>query len=406
MFHNTTHLPQRLENDDYSCPDRFQKELDRLFLKGWQFIGDTSQLTREGDFFTTEIFGRPLICWLQNGEPETFLNVCSHRLCTLTDKAAGHFAGRMKCQYHGWEFDCQGNTCKIPDAQSFRPLTKQLVQLKKYRTERVGKLIFVSFEEDPPALKEYLGATMYDRCTEWFSDRYIPTMSLDRVLDCNWKVIVENALESYHIETMHTKTFKQAIPAEDLYHRFYDYGSELLMDYAQWGADRHLEWAINRWFGMKPTYNWRHMLRYPNIFILNSSLVTYIQAVVPISPTSSLSMMRIFNYAGDRPSLRNWLGSRMLRIGAKKTVGTVVMEDYEMYPNIQKGLSADAWPGEGLISVREERLFEFQEYLLRELDRNDDRDPSVSDRSLARPLNADYEELVAGDSTATEGPTK
>ena len=393
MFQNTTHLPQRLENKDYYCPDRFQEELKAFFLKGWQFLGDTTQVKKDGDFFTRELYGHPLICWFRDGRYEVFLNVCSHRLCTITDKANGRFDGRMKCQYHGWEFDGSGKTCKIPDAQSFRPLTKDLVRLKKFPVATVGKLIFISFEEDPPPLNEFLGQAMYDRCADWFGDRYIPAKNFDEVVDCNWKIVMENVLESYHIETVHHKTFKEIIRAEDVYNKFYEFGTEQLLDYREWGADRHMEWAINRCFGTKPTYDWWHIVRYPNIVIAKSSLVTYIQSAVPLSPSKTDNMFRAFSYAGPKPSLRNFLSAQILRQGARRFIGNVLAEDVVVYPGIQRGVSAADWPCGGLISIREERIFEFQEYVLRQLNRTEELGASER-RSLAKPFAEITDELL------------
>lgn len=369
MFQNATHLPQRLDARDYTCPDVYEKELQSSFLTGWQFLGDTTQLPKDGDYFTAELFGHPLICWRQAGQYETFLNVCSHRLCTITSQPSGHFEKRMKCQYHSWEFDKEGNTCKIPDAQSFRPLTKQLVRLKKYATTTVGKLIFVSFEESPPPIDQFLGERMHECCLEWFSDQYHGTANLDETIACNWKVIVENILESYHIETMHPKTLRYCAPATDLYHTFYENGNELLMDYKNWGADRKMEWLISKWFGVKPRYDWRHLVRYPNIIIANSSLVSYIQAVIPQSPTTTLNVFRVFHFAGRKKTLNNFVAGKALKIGAKRFVKKVLQEDSFVYPHIQKGVSASARPGDGLISTREERIYDFQGYVMRQLGR-------------------------------------
>ena len=365
MFHNATHLPQRLDSEDYFSESRHQRELDTMFLPGWQFIGDMTQLRRDGDYFTLQRFNRPLICWRTDGQVHTFLNVCSHRQCTLTNMPCGKFGKNMKCQYHSWEFDAEGNTCRIPDAKSFRPLTKQLVRLRKYRTETVGKLIFATFNEDAPSLAEYLGEPFYGLCQEWFLDDYEPTAKFDEEFPCNWKVIFENILESYHVESLHKRTFVQYAPEEDCTHTFREHGDEFLMNYESWGASRRMEWAISKWVGVDPTYRWRHVTRYPNFVIANSSLVSYIQVVVPISPTRCDNVFRVFHYPGARRGPRRWLADKMLGIGARSFVGRVLREDASLYPHVQIGVTAAERPNDGLISVREERIFAFQDYVLK-----------------------------------------
>src|SRR5262249_49364723 len=144
----------------------------RLFLPSWQCIGALTDAPQIGDFFTAEFYGRPLVCWHTSQGFQTFLNVCTHRFCTLTDKPRGHFAERIKCQYHGWEYDETGNTCKIPDAQHFRPLKKGELGLREFRTETVGQLIFASFQDSPPPLTEFLGSRLTAWCLKNFSPRH------------------------------------------------------------------------------------------------------------------------------------------------------------------------------------------------------------------------------------------
>ena len=80
MFLHDTHLPQLLAPGDYTSPEQHRRELETLFLPGWHLVGTASDLPREGDFLTTELFGHPLLVWRKDGEFHTFLNVCPHRL--------------------------------------------------------------------------------------------------------------------------------------------------------------------------------------------------------------------------------------------------------------------------------------------------------------------------------------
>ncbi len=212
MFVHATHLPQRLAADDYSSPQFHQDELESMFLPGWHCIGTLAELKRDGDYFTTELLGRPLLCWRSGGEVRTFLNVCCHRFCMLTHEQHGSFRDRMKCQYHGWEYDTGGNPRKIPDAQSFRPLVKNQLQLTSYRTETVGQLVFVSLASAGPSLAEYLGDEMHRLCQDWFSTDQRHLKEFDSDVEANWKIVVENVLESYHIATVHAKSFTDYPP--------------------------------------------------------------------------------------------------------------------------------------------------------------------------------------------------
>jgi phenylpropionate dioxygenase-like ring-hydroxylating dioxygenase large terminal subunit len=124
VFVNSTHLPQRLRAEDYTSEEVHQRELTDLFLPCWHFVGTLAEIPHVGDFCTREILGRSLIIWHTAEGIRVYLNVCAHRFCQLTNQPAGRAVKMIKCQYHGWEYDSTGNTCRIPDAQSFRPLAK------------------------------------------------------------------------------------------------------------------------------------------------------------------------------------------------------------------------------------------------------------------------------------------
>jgi choline monooxygenase len=154
MFIHETHLPQVLTPEEYTSEDHLDKEMGALFHDSWQFVGALTDIPNDGDYFTFELFGKPIIVWNQGGEIYTFLNVCPHRFSMLTHHKCGHSKERLTCQYHGWQFDETGNTRKIPDARSFKPMKQGELGLVKYHAETAGRLIFVNLSENPPPLRE------------------------------------------------------------------------------------------------------------------------------------------------------------------------------------------------------------------------------------------------------------
>ena len=155
MFISQEHHPQVLGRDCYHNREQFDKEIARLFLPAWHCVGLMSELPRDGSYLLRELFGRSVIIWRKNDRLHAFLNVCSHRYSELTAKPCGH-AERLKCQYHGWQYDTDGSICHIPDAKTFRPLKPGMLGLTPYHAERCGQLIFVSLDDNPPSLREFL----------------------------------------------------------------------------------------------------------------------------------------------------------------------------------------------------------------------------------------------------------
>ncbi len=81
------------------------------------------------------------------------------------------------------------------------------MRLKRFKVEFCGNLCFVSLEENSDSLLKYLG--------DFYLELEQMSLSLDKMVDmnkmaihANWKIIVENTLESYHVNAIHSSTFK------------------------------------------------------------------------------------------------------------------------------------------------------------------------------------------------------
>lgn len=365
MFQSTQHLPQRLSREHYVSPEIYQRELERIFLPGWHCIGVLPDAPHIGDFFTFELFGTPLVCWHTSEKFQTFLNVCTHRFCTLTDKPRGRFGERIKCQYHGWEYDEAGNTCKIPDAQHFRPLKKGELGLREYRTEMVGQLIFVTMNEGAVSVEEFLGPQLVAWCRRYFSPQHRLTHKSDLYLSCNWKVVVENVLEAYHLACVHTKSFRGYPNPERCQHEFHathDYYRHDSSDVV-WGS--RMERLVARLSGREPELYWEHILRYPNVILGGTGPWHYLQMVIPTGPETCRSVSYNMHYSGPKGQLWPFLLHRMLKRAGSIGAAVIQSEDAVIYPSIHRGTASEQRPhGGGLISAREERIFTFQDYVL------------------------------------------
>jgi choline monooxygenase len=378
VFVHDTHLPQLLSLAHYSDPAVQEREIQRLFLPGWHCLALWEQFRRDGDFKTIEVLGRPLLLWRRGDRIRAFLNVCSHRFSLLTDRPMGCFPGRLKCQYHGWEYDETGNTCKIPDAQSFRPLKKGELGLREYRAELLGQLVFVTLDDAAPPLCDYLGPDLAQLCREHFSMEHRLTYIGDKVQPCNWKIVIENLLESYHIEAVHPRTFRRFPVPEHCTHTFYPTYDYYIHDYRDEPDSVAAEKFICRLTGQPLDLKWRHILRYPNIAVGGSGPWYYLLMVFPLTPATCRFLTFTMHYPGPPGQWKTRLLHRVLKRFGTFMGKQINREDARIYPGIQRGLTAPDRPhGGGLISAREERIFAFQRHLLQHLGDADERPPTL-----------------------------
>jgi phenylpropionate dioxygenase-like ring-hydroxylating dioxygenase large terminal subunit len=363
MFLSETHLPQLLTPGHYTCQEQLQRELERLFRPAWHLVGTTASLPREGDFFTYELLGHPLIVWRTGGGVRAFLNVCPHRFSRLSGAACGHAGERLKCQYHGWEFDDTGNTRKIPDARSFRPMAAGELGLTPFATETCGQLIFVNLLDHPPTLRDYLGAG-YDLAERVSGQGRVFSFSTVSDLHANWKSRMENAMEDYHFDTVHARTLGRAAEAEDISNDLHA-GWSLCTTRVEpaAGAHRFLDGLLRRLVSVDYDLFYRHQVHYPNLVFGDVRLFGLAEASVPVSPDRTHTYYYYFCYRGhDR--LRNRLLVRCLRAWQRRFFLRVAGEDDGIVRELYQGVRAPRQPSRGLISIREERLFHFQKFVL------------------------------------------
>jgi phenylpropionate dioxygenase-like ring-hydroxylating dioxygenase large terminal subunit len=359
MFVHQNRLQHLLTPKEYLSEAQHRLEVEQLFQPAWHCVGTTAELSKHGDFLTLDLFDRPLLVRNLDGEIHAFLNVCAHRHCLLTHEPRGsdpHF----RCQYHGWEYTKEGKTSRIPEANAFRPFDRANAILRKFRVATCGQLIFVSLSEDGPGLSEFLGP-YYTTCADSFAPPFRQLWRWEADYAANWKVPIENSLESYHIDCLHKKSIKNT-PAEE------NCGHDLD---ERWTTFRTVEigsltnkvqgWVVRR-LGLTPTNIYTHHHVHPHLTFASMDVFRMVQMVVPTSPTTSRHFAWTYSIHGPRTGLlARGLAWMMARI-VKMVSGQILREDANIFGDVQRGLQASEH--RGVIGTREERIFVFQKYVL------------------------------------------
>src|SRR5579871_1445308 len=97
---------------------RFDLEKQKLFLERPQMIAITGDIPEPGDYYATDIVGRPILLTRdKDGKAHAFLNACRHRGVKLAE-GCGHAKG-FTCPYHGWTFANDGKLLSVPSRMAF-----------------------------------------------------------------------------------------------------------------------------------------------------------------------------------------------------------------------------------------------------------------------------------------------
>jgi phenylpropionate dioxygenase-like ring-hydroxylating dioxygenase large terminal subunit len=360
MFIHKNQLRHLLRPQHYFSAEQHDTELLRLFRPTWHLVGTIHDMPRPGDFRTLELLGEPLLLHNFDGEYCAFLNVCPHRHCEITSAARGCMPN-PRCQYHGWEYDREGRTGRIPDAGCFRPFDRENARLRKFRVATCGELIFVSLAPEGPSLQEFFGP-LWDYWRASFSPPYSYSCCWEQDFPCNWKVVLENSLESYHVPLVHSKTFG-VMPKEDncwhvLEERYTTFRTKAEDNF----VNRNMNWLVRR-LGAPVTAYYEHQNVHPHLTCSALDVFRLAMAVYPLSPTTCRFKAWSFTLHGPRRGPVAWPVAKVLRRLVDAVAKKVYAEDGAIYAAIQRGLEASPHPG--VIGTREERVYVFQEFVLR-----------------------------------------
>ena len=206
----------------YLCQEWMEREWEDIWGRCWLLAGLESDLAESGDFFVFDL-GREqiLVTRGSNGAVHGFYNVCQHRGNRLVSTGRGH-ADSFRCAYHAWTYDMDGKLVIVPHQDQFPtgvPWAKR--SLKPVHTGLWDGFVFVCLAEDPPPLEEYLGPVV-----EMLRPYRFRNMTLveDQTVHhyCNWKAVVDNFSELYHVDFLHPQHRRMVDCCNDTVHLFHN----------------------------------------------------------------------------------------------------------------------------------------------------------------------------------------
>ena len=193
----------KVDGSRYSSREFMEKEWKFLWPKVWLLLGREDELANPGDYQMEE-FGRESFIMVRQKDDsvKTFYNVCAHRGARLINNPWGK-TDAFKCPYHGWVWSLEGKLTEAQDPEDFpegNPCGK--LKLKEVKCETFAGFVWINMDENAIPLKEWLGPVWED----WYAyeiDKWKPYLMQTVTIKCNWKIILDNFNESYHLNTVH-----------------------------------------------------------------------------------------------------------------------------------------------------------------------------------------------------------
>ena len=353
----------------YDHPELTRLEHERILMPSWQIVCHVNSIAKPGDYQTFDLGPESvLVVRDRDGAIRAFHNVCRHRGARLLD-GSGSCPSTITCPYHGWTYRHDGALIGMPMRESFPGLERSQHGLRPVRVDLAFGFVFVCLAADakggyPPPVAAAWGR-LGEELQACRTDEMLPLGPISsEVWNVDWKIAMDNYLESYHVPVGHPGLYRMFTPDYDdqatvpgvargrswLRQKRSSRWSEGLYQSLIGGAVAHLPENRRRC--------WSFYSALPNLGIdVFPDQMDFFQ-VLPAGPGKCLVRGAVFGLPGASRELR------AVRFLSGRINASVNAEDKWLCERVQRGLRSSSYQP-GPLSLLESCMLEFHD-LLRE----------------------------------------
>ena len=185
-------------------------ERDHLFAREWICVGRVEEVPKPGDYMVFVLCNEPII--VVRGEDNTIRamsNVCRHRGALLAEGRGNN--KRLVCPYHHWSYDLEGKLAGAPRMEAHKNFDRSNCRLPRFATEEWNGFLFVCLAEGAPPLAPRL-APLAKLIHNYHVEQMKMLYVADEIWETNWKCLIENFMEGYHLSPLHKTTLHLVNP--------------------------------------------------------------------------------------------------------------------------------------------------------------------------------------------------
>lgn len=202
--------PMGLSGRYYVDEAYFEHECETVLRNGWHCVARADELPSPGDYLTLALFDEPIIVVRDGDRLHALSNVCRHRGMPLVQGA-----GRAKlfvCPYHAWSYRTDGRLQRAARMENAGFDAKSCRLPHFACVERYG-FVYVCLSDTPPDIDEDLSG-LAAHLSPYEPEAYRIVHSAQETWHTNWKCLVENFMEGYHLSVVHPRTLHGYTPTE------------------------------------------------------------------------------------------------------------------------------------------------------------------------------------------------
>lgn len=319
----------------YTSPEIYALDKEKIFMKDWLCVGRAEEIENTGDYMAMRILGEPvLLVRGQDGEVRCLANVCAHR---GVEVAFGTGNKRvLNCPFHGWTYGLDGRLVGAPHMKEAENFDTKNCRLPPIHCHIWKGWIFINFEKEPVPFAAYIN-TFEDDFGYIPQEKYRLAVKTIGEVECNWKLLVENLIDFYHVNVVHVTTNGRAFTKDAFefsprdgggYAAFYNSGPSTpsgkpIFGRAPWFEDKPDDFSTT---GLLP----------PNFTFFARVDTVHPYATWPLSPTRS--QLIVYTLLPERFFDEPDFDERVE--GYRENQKQVLNEDRQMLESVQNGLAS------------------------------------------------------------------
>ena len=334
-----------LPSETYTSAEALTRENRAIFAAMWTCIALLDDVPEAGDARPVEAAGQPLLIVRTAADQiRVFHNVCRHRGALLVDRPQSGLR-RIVCPYHSWTYELTGALCSTPhfsgiERHEHDHLDEGARGLAEVRAGVWNRLIFVDLSGEAPSLDDWLRPLVEHWQAYDYSDlRHGGSISFE--IEANWKLVLDNFLESYHLPWVH-RSLNRYSPLDD--HELV-IGGDLYMGQLSLSYQPD-DQATGRLpcFPDLPADRQRaaeYLLLFPSLML--SSAPDHFRATIltPLAPDRTLQRWEFF-FVGDAALEEDRAEARQALV---ERIAAVNREDMDILKRLQQGRRSPGFDG-------------------------------------------------------------
>ncbi|MEP1209422.1 MAG: aromatic ring-hydroxylating dioxygenase subunit alpha [Rhizobiaceae bacterium] len=203
--------PMGLPGNFYTSAEFFEFEKSHFLRHGWHCLGRSDEIPQPGDFFTIDLLNEPLLVVRGNDSTIRVLsNVCRHRSMPVAEGSGNRKL--FVCSYHAWSYGRDGALIRAPHMQNAN-FDQSKCGLPQIRCEVWRGFIYANLDSDAADLAPQL-QKLDGLIDPYETENFRTVHAAEEIWNCNWKCLVENFMEGYHLSVVHPQTLRGYTPTE------------------------------------------------------------------------------------------------------------------------------------------------------------------------------------------------